>query len=128
MKIVKISKNYNYVEFDNGYILEAYHAQDCCENVYAEFDMLAKYNVSVVTGKQIDIRNIEFPETLSKMIQKIKNCGFLMKNEGGEKFLVPCHNEQNGYYSTQLILQLYDKNKFLLEELDIEECCVDEIY
>lgn len=35
--------------FDNGYELEAYHEQDCCENVYAEFEKIKEYNVSTVT-------------------------------------------------------------------------------
>lgn len=49
MKIKEILDNK--IKFDNGYELEAYHEQDCCENVYADFEILKTYNLSIVTRK-----------------------------------------------------------------------------
>ncbi len=37
--------------FDNGYVLSYYHEQDCCETVYADFEVLKSYNLSTVTRK-----------------------------------------------------------------------------
>ena len=58
MKIKTI--NNDNIEFDNGYKLEYYHYQDCCEQVYADFDMIKNYNVSTKTGKSINIKDIDF--------------------------------------------------------------------
>ena len=112
--------------FDNGYKLEYYHEQDCCENVYAEFEMLKDYNVSLVTGKNIDIKEIDFEESLTKLIEGVKEAGFNMISKIGEKFFIPCYNSQNGYYSGDLELILYKKNN-VKEELDISDFVEDDI-
>lgn len=125
MKIKEI--NEENIIFDNGYELEYYHEQDCCENVYAEFEMLKDYNVSVVTGKNIDIKEIDFEESLEKLIQGVEEAGFNMISKIGEKFFVPCYNSQNGYYSGNLELILYKENN-VKEILDISDFVKDEIY
>ena len=73
MKIIEIEENI--LEFDNGYKLEAYHEQDCCENVYADFTILNSYNLSTTTGKTINIKNIEFEESLETLIQGVEGAG-----------------------------------------------------
>lgn len=113
--------------FDNGYKLEYYHEQDCCESVYAEFEMLKDYNVSLVTGKNIDIKEIDFEESLTKLVEGVKEAGFNMISKIGEKFFVPCYNSQNGYYSGDLELILYKENN-VKEELDISDFVKDDIY
>lgn len=112
--------------FDNGYKLEYYHEQDCCENVYAEFEMLKDYNVSLVTGKNIDIKEIDFEESLTKLVEGVKEAGFNMISKIGEKFFVPCYNSQNGYYSSYLELILHKENN-IKEELDISDFVEDDI-
>lgn len=125
MKIKEI--NEDYLLFDNGYKLEAYHEQDCCENVYADFEMLKDYNVSTKTGKSINIRDIDFEENLDNLILGLLEQGFNMVSKIGEKFFVPCYNSQNGYYSSNLDLILYKTNK-VKEVLNINEFVKDEIY
>ena len=44
----------------------------------------------------------------------------------GEKFFIPCYNEQNGYYSSNLELILH-KGK-AKETIDVSEYVKDEIY
>lgn len=68
MKIKEIKEEY--ILFDNGYKLEAYHEQDCCESVYADFDVLKDYNVSTKTGKTIKIEDIDFQEDLEHLVQR----------------------------------------------------------
>lgn len=124
MKIIEI--NEDNIIFDNEYRLEYYHKQDCCESVYADFEMLKNYNVSTKTGKSINIKDIDFSENLGELIQGVEEQGFNMVSKIGEKFFVPCYNEQNGYYSDDLELILHkEKAK---ETVDISEFVKDEIY
>lgn len=125
MKIKEI--NDDYILFDNGYKLRAYHSQDCCENVYADFEILKDYNVSTKTGKSIKIQEIDFEESLEQLIQGIEEQGFNMVSKIEEKFFVPCYNSQNGYYSSNLELILYKSEK-LKETLDISDFVKDDIY
>lgn len=121
MKIKEIKREE--IIFDNGYILNFYHEQDCCENVYADLGILKTYNVSTKTGKTIDIKDIDFEESLDKLIEGINEAGFNMISKIGEKFFVPCYNEQNGYYSSNLELFLTYR-----EVMDITDYVKDEIY
>lgn len=123
MKIKEISETN--IIFDNDYKLEYYHDQDCCEEVYAEFDILKTYNVSTKTGKCINIKEIDFREDLNKLVKGIKGQGFNMISKIGEKFFVPCYNVQNGYYSSDLELILHKKDT--KETLNITEFVKDEI-
>ncbi len=125
MKIKEVKEES--IVFDNGYKLEYYHEQDCCESVYAEFEILKDYNVSPVTGKSIDIKEIDFEESLIKLAEGVKEVGFNMISKIGEKFFVPCYNSQNGYYSGYLELILYKENN-AKEILDISDFVKDDIY
>ena len=93
MKIIEIKEDK--IIFDNGYELESYHEQDCCEHVYADFEILKDYNVSTKTGKTINIEDIDFEEHLEYLIQGIENEGFNMISKIGEKFFIPCYNSHN---------------------------------
>lgn len=119
MRITKISDEI--IKFDNGFELTYYHEQDCCENVYADFKILKTYNLSTVTGKKINIYNIDFEEDIKKLIECITGQGFNMVSKIGEKFFVPCYNEQNGYYNDNLEL-------ILNQILDITTCKKDDIW
>ena len=125
MKIKEI--NDEEIKFNNGYILYYYHSQDCCENVYADFEVLKSYNLSTKTGKTINIKDIDFEENLQNLIEGINEAGFNMISKIGEKFFVPCYNEQNGYYGSDLDLILY-KNKNHKEVLNISDFVEDKIY
>lgn len=76
------------VEFDDGTVVSAYHSQDCCESVWADFH-------SLVGQPRIDY--VDFPEDLD--IEVVPDFGFRMN-----KYFVPCYNQQNGYYSSSLSL------------------------
>jgi len=112
--------------FDNGYELEAFHDRDCCEDVYADFSVLQTYNVSNRTGNTINIREIDFEENLNKLVKGIEGQGFNLISKIGENFFVPCYNEQNGYYSSNLTLILHKQEE--KETLDITDFIEDRIY
>ena len=99
MKITAIN---TMIHFDNGKALLDHHNSDCCEQHWAEFEQLKTYNISPTTGKEISIFDLDFdPET---MIKPVEDLGFLLIATNGDKFLVPCYGENNGYYSTNLTL------------------------
>ena len=124
LKIAKIK--HTEIIFDNGYKLEYYHDQLCCEEVYADFSILETYNVSTKTGKNISIYDIDFCENLKELVEGKKDCGFNLISKIREKFFVPCYNEQNGYYSDKLELILHKNNE--IEKLDITDYVEDKIY
>lgn len=124
MKIKNITESN--IIFDNGYELEAFHDRDCCEDVYADFSVLQSYNVSNITGDTINIREIDFEENLNKLVKGIEGQGFNLISKIGENFFVPCYNEQNGYYSSNLTLILHKQEE--KETLDITDFIEDRIY
>lgn len=124
MKIKEIKEEE--ILFDNGYVLKYYHDQDCCEHVYADFDMIKQYNVSTVTGMTINIYDIDFNEDLGSLVKGIEDAGFNMISKIGENFFIPCYNEQNGCYNDCLELILV-KGK-ITEHLDISEYVKDDIW
>lgn len=124
MKIKNITESN--IIFDNGYELEAFHDRDCCEDVYADFSVLQTYNISNITGNTINIREIDFEENLNKLVKGIEGQGFNLISKIGENFFVPCYNEQNGYYSSNLTLILHKQEE--KETLDITDFIEDRIY
>ena len=84
-----------------------FHKQQCCENVYADWNYLIPF-----------INQINWPISIIGFeIIGVKYEGFLLKfvtdsiNEfdglnDEVKFFVPCYNSQNGYYSSNLDLQI----------------------
>lgn len=67
MKIKNIT--HEYIEFTNDKKLTYHHDQDCCEYNYADFPILRTYNLSVKTGKTIDIFDVEFPDTAVSILE-----------------------------------------------------------
>lgn len=126
--IVHIKKIETYsVTFDNGLQLESYHCGDCCESHWIEFDTLANYNVGSATGKDINIFEQEFDFSNGIKFEKVDNLGVMLIDTQGNKYLVNGYGNNNGYYSTDLSLQLkyYDdlfENGIDIYDYDITEC------
>lgn len=76
--------------------LESYHQNDCCEHVFADFSGLKDVKKEIV-GKTFDVMKIT----------GVEGIGFLLHLDK-KSFLIPCHNNQNGYYSRNLELKIYD--------------------
>lgn len=118
MKIKKITEEE--IIFDNNYRLYYDHEQDCCEINWADFEMLKSYNLSTQTGKAISIYEEDFATTLTELFYKgVTDAGFMIKSKTGNNFFIPCYSDQNGYYTTQLILYLYHEDTKITEELDV---------
>ena len=82
MKVTKI--NLEGVMFDNGTQVTHKHDQQCCENVYADWEQLRDTDI-----KDKDFKKIE--------IEKVKGSGIRLNG-----YFVPCYDLQNGYYSSNL--------------------------
>lgn len=84
-------------------VIEDYHDQDCCERVYADFDSIRSQLPDLINDKNIK----DF------VIKGVPENGFLLcfyyDWEDSEKIFVPCYNNQDGYYSSKLILMVNDK-------------------
>ena len=125
MKIEKI--NDCGIIFNNGTKLSHYHRQDCCENVYADWEYLKQYNVLPSTGETISIYDIEFDDSITNNIDYEKNMGIKLISKTGDKWFIPCYNEQNGYYSSNLSLIIEFEDKPTIT-IDITDYVEDKIY
>ncbi|MCK9371112.1 hypothetical protein M0R04_14465 [Candidatus Dojkabacteria bacterium] len=106
MKIITI--NNEGIVFDNGTTIQNVHDQDCCESVYADWEQL----------KDTGIMNREFEKI---DIKGVKDSGFILNG-----YFVPCYNNQNGYYGSDLGLTIsYVDGKS--EEIDISAFVEDNI-
>ena len=125
MKIERI--NDSGIIFNNGTQLSHYHIQDCCEDVYADWEYLKQYNVLPSTGENISIYDIEFDDSITNNIEYEKNMGIKLISKTGDKWFIPCYNEQNGYYSSNLnlIIEFEDKPTITIDITDYVE---DKIY
>lgn len=96
------------VELSNGIKVNSFHVQDCCENVYADWDALKD------TTFDVD----EFDDV---KIEKVKEAGFRING-----YFVPCYNIQNGYYNDELELIIrYNNGQEVI--INITSCNQNEI-
>jgi len=100
------------------------HDQDCCETVYADFSILENYKKQLENYKEIS--KIE--------IKSVKDMGFIIflykkpyynGEEAQERIgiLINCYNEQNGYYSDNLNIKIFNKKENIFE-FESEKCDV----
>lgn len=90
--------------------LASEHTQDCCEHVYADWSQLEFHKDAILR---------EHWETLT--IKAVEKMGILLCFEGRShvKALVPCYDQQNGYYSSNLRLKITSGEK--TTEVDISD-------
>lgn len=96
--------------------IETFHPQDCCENVYAEwnnFDTESDY---------LPYGSVPTIEETKKYLELVRGNGFRLFYQ-----FIPCYNEQNGYYSDELYLTIKDRRTGKEEEINITSCNYDMI-
>lgn len=93
------------------------HDQDCCEHVFGDFSNF-KYHKD----------EIEKNYYKSLTVFAVPNMGVVIAFDdyAPAKVLVPCYNNQNGFYSDNL--QLYINIDNTKTKIDITECKVDSDY
>ena len=110
----------NGIEFDNDWIMCDCHWQDCCENVYADW------------GHLMDEVGIDYDfDEKSFRIEVVKEQGFRF-GDGNIMLFVPCYNEQNGYYNSNLEIKVFRKRQngsyVKLRRFDTYVDTIDDIY
>lgn len=95
--------------FSDGTNISDFHEQDCCEAVYAVWNEL---NDQLITEDEIK----------ELVISGNPEMGIVLNG----KYAIPCYNQQNGYYSSNLSLIIRQPNKPDLT-LDISEYVEDQI-
>ena len=98
------------------------HDQDCCEDVYADWEHMAYYP-SIPSGKAYeDLTRIQLEGDITSpdFIEPVEGVGFKIKCEQGY-ILVSCYNIQNGYYSSDLAIVCKKEGEKLWSR-DISNC------
>ena len=102
IRIVEVDENL--LVFSNGYKITAFHDQDCCEEVWAEFD-----------NSEIEA-SIKNKVLYSEIEIKILDQGFLVNG-----MLVSTYNQQNGHYAGDLDLTLIDGEDNVIYEYYLDK-------
>ena len=89
MKIIEITGEH--IKFDNDKCITYDHEQDCCEYNYADFEQLD----DLARAYDFDEQTLQF--------YFAEGSGFTF-GDGGRLFFVPCYSDQNGYYTTDIII------------------------
>lgn len=99
----------NSLVFSDGSKLVDDHSQDCCENVYADWNAAFADNQPLEPFSTLTIRGLP-------------GIGIRIND-----VFVPCYNSQNGYYSSNLMLYFYDADGKLIFTEDISHYVEDQI-
>lgn len=110
MKIVSITSEG--LRFNNGFSLKDYHYQDCCEQVYADWESLKDQSL---------IFKVKFDNSIIEKCKVVPDSGINIYSTCGKRFFIPCYNIQNGWYSNDLSIKLYNKDKKIVDEKDITD-------
>lgn len=109
LKVVKV--NSEYIVFNNNVSLCSEHQQDCCEHHYLCFDDL---NLDDFDGLEFDLSD-------DKFFRRIEGYGIELIPIKGYSVKVPGYGYNNGYYSSDLKLELVLKGN-VLKSFDISDC------
>jgi hypothetical protein len=113
--------------FKNGKVLTIgdYHEQDCCETVYADFDVY-RYIKDSLVGKYISNILIKGVEDMGFLVCLGKKEDYNNYIDNYSKVFVPCYNSQDGYYSSNLELQVsYDNVETKVDISDLVEAQIN---
>ena len=95
--------DYNGLTLSDGTRILHEHEQDCCENVYADWKAgFEDVDLSTFDVSEIDIENVE-------------NSGFRLNGQ-----FVPCYDEQNGYYSSDLRIEVVSQVGNILRSVNVD--------
>lgn len=111
LKVQKINRKDEIIEFENGFKLYSDHATSCCEDHYLDFNHL--------TMK--DFKGLEFDLTNDFFFERIEGYGIALKPLNGHPVRIPGYGSNNGYYSDELLLIL-SKDNDIIKTYDISEC------
>lgn len=103
----------NGLVFDDGSKLYSEHDQDCCEHHFLSFDDLT---LSDFDGLEFDL---SLPH---KLFERVEGYGIRLIPVNGHPVSVPGYGYNNGYYSANLTLVIYDRESDETTEFDVTKC------
>lgn len=107
----KIISTSGSIKFDNGYELDSYHSQDCCESHYLDFSYVI----------QDEVKDLEFDLSNDNFFKKVDGYGIELIPINGFSVKIPGYGSNNGYYSTDLRLILTGPDG-VRKQYDVTEC------
>lgn len=111
-RVIQIQSN-DSLKFDNGFELYSNHDQSCCESHYLSFSDLSLD----------DFDGLKFDLSKDNFFERVKGYGIALKPVNGWPVRIPGYGSNNGYYSDNLELILWDgKNEDSKRIFDITEC------
>lgn len=118
MNIIEITdEKIRFATKNKLYELVYEHEWDCSEKVYADYSNIPRRIINK-KGKETHIVDLDFYEDIEKLIEEVKDQGFMLCAKDGTKILVNCYNIQNGYYSSDLAVILYEYKKIGSKEIN----------
>ena len=109
-KVAKVEKES--ITFDNGVVLQSEHQQDCCESHYLSFADLT----------MADFDGLVFDLSMDSFFDRVEDYGIRLIPVGGHAVSVPGYGSNNGYYSSNLGLEILDQRGNRLKWYNITEC------
>ena len=97
-KIIAVSEDD--ITFDDGTVLSATHDQDCCEHHWLNFK----------DSKLDDFDGLEFDLSGDSFFERVPGYGIRLIPLNGHPVSIPGYGDNNGYYSSNLSLDLDNKN------------------
>lgn len=117
-KTITISSiNSGSIIFNDGSMLTSAHEQDCCESHYLDFSNEDEQSLKQLKFKAYNDGGLDI-----SIVSKIEGYGIELKPLNDHPLRIPGYGYNNGYYSTELILEYIDKNRQLVWSLDVSEC------
>lgn len=111
LKVIKVESEELF--FENNVSLSSWHEQDCCENHWIDF---SDFKLEDFEGMLFDFTNDDF-------FDRIDGYGIALKPINDHPVRIPGYGSNNGYYSSNLRLVLYDGKTN--RTFDITECQED---
>ena len=96
--------------FDNGWLLESFHFQECCENHY----LAVKAAADELLGEKLDLSK--------EFFERVKGYGIRLLIEDGHPVPVAGYGENSGYYGSSIHLLLKDSSGETVKSFDVSEC------
>lgn len=109
-KVVKVTQDD--ITFDNGSSLQSYHEDDCCETHFLTFQDLTL----------ADFDGLVFDLTKDSFFERVEGYGIRLIPIEGHPVSVPGYGSNNGYYSSDLDLQVIHPEGGVIKSYNISEC------
>jgi len=115
VKVIKVDSSG--IQFEEGYRLSDSHEQSCCESHYLDYSNLTLQDFS---GLEFDLSN-------DKFLEKIEGYGIGLVPVSGFSVKIPGYGSNNGYYGSDITLNIKGPNGFR-REYDVSECQQWDVY